>query len=391
MRTPDLLRLSALGLLRRPVRTLLTALGLAVALGSMLIFLSLGEGLRGVFRAELGTVGPDLQVARTRAGQTILPPMDLDPAVVGELRRLSPGLGIEAVTPVAASLRQSLDPAQSAVFYGLPAGGGIGALFPGVQVARGRLLEPGDAGKDVAVLGARGAQNLGLGLGDTLELSRRGRARVIGVLAPQSALTDTFTFLPLEAVQRAFGAGDRLSLVAVKLRNPADADRVAAALAGEPQIGGLGLETSTRADVVGGVGRLLSSADILSVCLSVIALIVGGLAVVNTVLMGVHERTREFGTLRAIGARPAFVRSLVLTETLLLSALGGVLGLGLARLGVRGVNLYTQNLAGINGAALTPRLVVVGLLVALALGLLAGLWPARSAGRVTVADALGRI
>ncbi|MFC6667304.1 FtsX-like permease family protein [Deinococcus radiopugnans] len=54
---------------------------------------------------------------------------------------------------------------------------------------------------------------------------------------------------------------------------------------------------------------------------------------VNTVLMGVYERTREFGTLRAIGARPAFVRQLVLSETLLLSVLGGVVGLGLAGLG----------------------------------------------------------
>ncbi|CAM3741039.1 ABC transporter permease [Deinococcus frigens] len=391
MRSADLLRLAILGLLRRPVRTVLTALGLAVALGSMLLFLSLGEGLRGVFNTELGTVGPDLQVASTRAGETLLPRMDMNPAVVAELRRLSPTLGITAVTPVAATIRQSLDPAQSAVFYGLPAGGGIGAMFTGVQVERGRLLGPGDAGKNVAVLGAKAAQNLGLDLGDTLELTRRGRARVIGVLQPQSALTDTFTFLPIEAVQRAFGVEDRLSLVALRLNNPADASRVAAALAKQPQVGGLGLEISTRADVVGNIGKLLSSADILSVCLSAIALIVGGLAVVNTVLMGVYERTREFGTLRAIGARPAFVRGLVLGETLLLSGLGGVVGLGLAGLGVRGINVYTQKLAGFDGAALTPRLIVVGLGVSLALGLLAGLWPARSAGRVTVVDALGRL
>ena len=53
--------------------------------------------------------------------------------------------------------------------------------------------------------------------------------------------------------------------------------------------------------------------------MSLISLIVGGLAVANTVMMGVFERTREFGTLRAIGARPGFVRALVLSESLLLS------------------------------------------------------------------------
>ena len=103
------------------------------------------------------------------------------------------------------------------------------------------------------------------------------------------------------------------------------------------------------------------------------------------------ERTREFGTLRAIGARPGFVRELVLTESLLLSLIGGVGGLLLGLAGIWAVNVYTQNLAGFDAAALTGRLVLLALFISLLLGLLAGLLPARSASRLSINEALGRV
>lgn len=385
MRQEDLWRLAWRSLTRRPVRTLLTALGLTVAVASMTVFLSLGEGLRQTFRSELESVGPDVQVSRSALSLGLLPSPTLPPGTAADILRLAPELGITRVTPVAISLRQSLDPAQSAVFYGLPADQGVQALFAGVRAARGRLLVPTDRDRAVAVLGARSARNLGLGVGDELRLSRRASARVVGILAPENSLTDTFTFLPLGTVQRAFGAGDRLSLVAVKLRRPEEAVRVAGLLARR-----LGLETSTRSDVLRFVERLLGSSDAVGLGLSLVSLLVGGLTVVNTVTMGVVERTREFGTLRALGARPAFLRALVLTESLLLALLGGGAGVLLGLVGVWGVNLYSQNLAGIDAAAVTPRLAGLSAGVSLLLGLLAGLLPARAAGRLTVSGTLRR-
>lgn len=386
MKRREVVRLAWRGLSRRPVRTGLTALGITVAVASMVVFLSLGEGLREVFRDELGSVGPDVQVARGSLAQGLFPAPTLPPGTVQDIARLAPELGITRVTPVVVSLRQSLDPAQSAVFYGLPARQGVQALFPGVRAGRGRLLLPDDEDRAVAVLGARAARNLGLGVGDTLALNRRASARVVGVLAPQNSLTDTFTFLPLGAVGRAFGTGDRLSLVAVRLERPGDARRVASSLSRQ-----LGLTATTRSDFLSFVGRMLRSSDALSLGLSVVSLVVGGLAVVNTVLMGVYERTREFGTLRAIGARPAFVRTLVLTESLLLALAGGVGGLLLGLAGIWAVNLYTQDLAGIDAAALTPRLTGLALGISLLLGLISGLLPARSAGRLSITEALGRV
>lgn len=381
----DRLRLAWLGLSRRPVRTGLTTLGIAVAISSMVIFLSLGEGLRQTFINELNSVGPNIQVSRAEPAQGLLPPPVLSPETTGEIKNLASALGIVQITPVAVSLKQALDPADSAVYYGLPADQGVQALFPGVRIAQGRLLQAGDAQLRVAVLGARAARNLKVQVGGTVVLNRRASVRVVGILAPENSLTDTFTFMPLPAVQAAFSLGDRISMVAVRLDRPERAHQVASALTGR-----LHLVASTRSELFRFVDRLLNSVDVISLGLSVIALVVGGLAVVNTVMMGVQERTREFGTLRAIGARPATIHGLVLTESLLLSLIGGTLGLFLGWLGTLGINVYTEQLAGIAGAVLTPRLILLTLAVSLTLGGLAGTFPARSAGRTTIVAALGR-
>ncbi|MFC4637039.1 ABC transporter permease [Deinococcus hohokamensis] len=386
MKTTDLWRLAWRGLTRRRVRTLLTALGITVAVASMVVFLSLGEGIRKVFTAELGSIGPDIQVSLNGLSQGFAPVPNLPQTVAGEIRQLAPELGIVTVTPVVMTVRGGFDPSQSAVLYGLPTDPGIQAVFPRVAAGQGRLLTPADEGQDVAVIGAKAAQNLHLKLGSRLNLNRRSGVRVVGVLRPESGLVDSFMFLPLATLQRAEGAENRLSLVAVKLREPARAREVAGALSRR-----LELEAQTQGDFLSFMERALRISDAVRFGISMIALIVGGLAVANTVMMGVFERTREFGTLRAIGARPAFVRALVLTESLLLSLAGGLGGLLLGLGGIAVVNTYTQQLAGIDAAALTPRLTLLALGISLLLGLLSGLLPSRSASRLNITDALGRL
>ncbi|WP_221088349.1 ABC transporter permease [Deinococcus aquaedulcis] len=387
MKAADLWRLAWRGLTRRRVRTLLTALGITVAVASMVIFLSLGEGIRKVFVSELGGIGPDIQVSLTPLSQGMSLHPNLPQSTVADLQRLAPELGIQSVTPVIMAVRGSLDPTQSAVLYGLPAGGqGIAAVFPSAAVARGRTLQASDNAGGAAVVGAKAAQNLRLDLGSRLNLNRRSSVKVVGVLAPESGLVDNFIFLPLDTLQQAEGAQDRVSLVAVKLQNPREARAVATQIAQK-----LDLEAATQSDFLSFIERALRISDAVRFGISLIALIVGGLAVANTVMMGVFERTREFATLRAIGARPAFVRALVLTESLLLSLAGGVFGVLLGLVGIVVVNLYTQQLAGIDAAALTPRLTLLALGISFLLGLLSGLLPARSASRLNITEALGRV
>ncbi|CAM4425060.1 ABC transporter permease [Deinococcus marmoris] len=386
MKWTDLWGLAWRGLTRRRVRTGLTALGITVAVASMVIFLSLGEGIRKVFVEQLGGIGPDIQVSLSGFTQGFAPQPNLPDKAVTDIQALAPELGIKTVTPVVMTIRGSLDVSQSVVLYGLPAVQGIGAVFPNSSTAQGRAFTAADEGKGVAIAGAKAAQNLNLKVGSTLNLNRRNQAEVVGVLAPESGLVDNFIFLPLNTLQKSEGAEGRVSLVAVKLDNPRQAREVATALSDK-----LDLEASTQSDFLSFVERALKISDAVRFGISLISLIVGGLAVANTVMMGVFERTREFGTLRAIGARPGFVRALVLSESLLLSLVGGVGGVIVGLVGIWGVNLYTQQLAGIDAAALTPRLVLLALGISLFLGLVSGLLPARTASKLNITEALGRV
>ncbi len=380
----DLLILAWRGLSRRPVRTLLTTLGLSVAVAGMVVFLSLGEGIKQVFTGQFRSVGPDVQLTLDGAQSGLLPPPNLPESIVAKVRVAAAPYGATQVTPVVTFLKQSLDPTQSAVYYGLPAAQGIGALFEGLQTTRGRMLDVSDEGKEVAVLGQSAARNAGADVGGTVDVLGTP-VRVIGVLEGGHGLNDSFTFLPLTTLQRLSGAPGQVSLVAVTLRDAGRAALVAKALARE-----LKLEGQTRGDVLAVINRALRVTDAARIGISVVSLIVGGLAVANTVAMGVFERVREFGTLRAIGARPAFVRTLVLTESLLLAVVAGVIGLLIGLAGNAGVNAYTRTLANIDAAALTPTLAAVALGVSLILGLVAALIPARTAARLPVVEALSR-
>jgi putative ABC transport system permease protein len=106
--------------------------------------------------------------------------------------------------------------------------------------------------------------------------------------------------------------------------------------------------------------------------------------------MSVFERTREFGVVRAVGARPRFLFGLVLVEALLLAFAGAVLGVGLGFLGAWVVNAYAVDLTGIEVAAVTARLVAFAVLVAAVMGVVAGLLPAARAAQIQIAVAVAR-
>jgi len=111
--------------------------------------------------------------------------------------------------------------------------------------------------------------------------------------------------------------------------------------------------------------------------------VVGGIVIMNIMLVAVVERTREIGVRMAMGARKRDVRRQFLTEAALLSVAGGLVGVvlgALAALGVRGLLDFP--------AQVTPGIVMLGIILALGVGLVAGYWPARNASNLAVVDAL---
>ncbi|HEX2863961.1 MAG TPA: FtsX-like permease family protein, partial [Deinococcales bacterium] len=255
-----------------------------------------------------------------------------------------------------------------------------------LTLATGRDLGAADVNGAVALAGSKAAQRGNLTLGRDVRFNRANIFKVVGVLKEGGGFTDSIIFVPFNRLATALGIQGKASVIAVKLDDASRARAVQKLIETRfPE-----LRAQTQGDVLAILDKAVSLGDAVRFGISLIALIVGGLAVANTVMMGVYERTREFGVLRAIGAQPVFVFQLVILESFLLAVLGGVIGVGMGYLGTIAVNFAVRNLTSVAVAALTPRLVGLALLIAGALGLLSGLLPARTVGRLQITEALGR-
>lgn len=380
-------QLALASLRRRPLRTGLTALGIAIAIASTVVFMSIGEGLRKAFADQLAGLGPDIQVTYGEAGDDIFPTVpDLPVEFVERLRADAARFGIRWVQPELLYLRGGLSPSQSFVFDGVPTSLPLEEVFAGAHVVEGRGLTPADEEAYVAVIGRSVAARAGLEVGDRLRLNPEASFEVVGVVASQAGLLENLVVVPFTALRRAMDAGDRVSTIMVKLEDPTRAEEVAAAIeAAYPDLG-----AQTQAGAMSIVQDSLRISDFVRLGISAIALVVGAIAVANTMMMSVFERTREFGVVRAVGARPSFLFSLVVLESVVLSLAGAVVGVGLGGLATMVVNVIANDYIGLSVAAVTPRLVAFAVAVAAATGLLAGLLPAGRAARVPIAVAVAR-
>ena len=218
--------------------------------------------------------------------------------------------------------------------------------------------------------------------------------RVIGVLARQGRTLgenrDAQVFVPIQAHRRQFGSRRSLDFL-VKARGgvegvEASVDEARALLralrhtsfkAPDP----FGVVTAESLQTLW--SQLSAAAVILPLLIASVSLGVGGIVIMNIMLVAVAERTQEIGMRMAVGARKRDIRRQFLLEAALLSAAGGLVGValgGLAALTVRGALDFP--------ARVTPAIVLTGLALSTVVGLLAGYWPARSASNLLVVEAL---
>lgn len=392
-------QLAFASLTRRPLRTALTALGIAIAVGSTVVFLSLGEGLRRAFDDSLAGLGPDIQVSFGVFDATSLSSVPQLPIrYVDEIDAARDRYGIETVTPVLLYVRGSLAATSAFVFYGLPVETDLRSLYRDFAIVAGRDLgervpdeAPGGRGVPTvgeAVVGEQTALRSNIAIGDVLRLNPNAAFEVVGVAVADGGILDNAIIVPIEPLQAALGTDDRVSFLTLDLRDGSAATAAATAERLRADFPELGFQTRT--DIASVFEEAVRITDVVRLGISAIALVVGAIAVANTMLMSVFERTREFGVVRAVGARPRFLVGLVLLEALLLSLVGAIAGVALGFAGAAAVNLFAVDLVGVDVAAVTPRLVAFAVAVAGVMGLLSGLLPAARAARVPIAVAVAR-
>lgn len=261
------------------------------------------------------------------------------------------------------------------------------AVRDGVKIVAGRSFEPGRH-EVIAGVGAA-ASFAGLDVGETLTLGDDPWT-VVGHFSATGSAAESEVWADVRVVQPAFRRGDTFSSVRARLTSADAFAGFAQALADEPRVNVKARRESE---------FYAEQSKVLTALVRGLGFLVAGLmgtgavfAAVNTLHAAVAARGREIATLRAVGFRPGPVVVSVLTEALVLGLAGGLAGGAAAWLGFHGYRASTLNWSSFSQVsfafAVTPELIVRGIVFALVIGFAAGLLPALRAARTPVARAL---
>lgn len=258
------------------------------------------------------------------------------------------------------------------------------ALRPELEIVRGRKFRPG---VQELMVGAGAAQQFaGLEVGSRIRF-RGGTWTVVGHFRSGDAY-DSELWTDRETLQGAFGRSG-VSSVLMQLASRDDVEAVEKRLTANPQ---LDVDVRTQRDFFSGQSEgLTTTIGVLAIVVAVIMAFGATFGALNTMYSAVSARTREIGTLRAIGFGALPVVASVMAESLLLSLLGGLLGAGIAYLAFNGYAVSTLGGGFTQVAfefAVTPQLVLIGVLLSLKIGFVGGLAPAVRAARMPVTSAL---
>jgi len=353
---------------RRRLRTLLTMGGIGVGVAAVVALNAMGEGYIKQLNRMSSAGGSDLMLRQADVADTSLSTIDerIGRAIAGMPQ-------VEAVTGMVLGIVSS-EELPFFVVWGLdPAGRGI-RQFPLVE---GRYIQR----PNEIILGHTAARMFKKEVGDTLQIYNN-RYRIVGIYESGVALEDGAGVIDLREAQRLFGKPRQVSYYQIKVRDRADVEFVRRTI--EQRFPEVLVSLSTEfAENTHDIQTLQEFVG----AIAFIALLVGGIVVTNTMIMNVYERTREIGTLRALGWRRRMILGMMLRESLLLSLLSGVvgvlMGVGLSELAGRApmAEAFVQ-------AVYSPRLFAQAMGLALLLGALGGLYPAWRAARLSPAEAL---
>ncbi len=394
----EAVRLAFLAIIRNKLRSFLTVLGVVIGVAAVIAMVTIGQGSSAQVAANVASLGNN--VLSIRPGRQMGPgTRDTSPRFTlrdaEALARLS----------VVGSVSPQVQTAQTVVSGNLNVQSSVNGVSSaqvevgGWTIAKGRVFSPVEekAGSAVCVIGETVRKAL-FGSGDPIDQTIRIKGvacSVIGLLSPKGAGTfgqdqDSIVWMPVRAVQRRLAGGTTVDSIGVTLAPNVTSDRgirEIETLLRERRRIALGEEDNFSVTDMKQIASMLNSINaVLAGMLSSVAavsLLVGGIGIMNIMLVSVTERTREIGIRLAVGATSGQVLTQFLVEAVVLSILGGVIGI-LVGLGLAYGGSVLMSIP------FAPSLGVVALAFCFSavVGVVFGFFPARRAARLDPIEAL---
>ncbi len=399
----DALAQALTSLVANRLRAALTISGIGIGVATVIGIYSFVAGFDASFARQLSSLGPNtLFVSKwnwSGGGNTWWKYRGRPAVTRADVKALQAGLaGAEAIAPFVGS-NASVTLGEREI-RNVDLRGTTDAYLEtgGWQLKRGRFLTPldEDLGSDACVIGADLEDALfkqGEAVGTQLKVGPTMRCTVIGTLVRKGNAfgrsQDTLLLLPLSSFERSFGAKRQMTIAVVA--PPGEIVRmeqeIISVLRRSRRIPTDKEEenfTVNRQDkLLQGFNQTTLALKVVAAIIGVVTLLVGGIGIMNILLVSVKERTREIGVRRALGARRATILMQFLLEAVAVSMVGGVFG---TILGIFAA--WFLSMVSPIEAAVSAEVLVLGAVFSVVTGLLFGLWPAWSAAALHPIEAL---
>src|SRR3990170_4094441 len=374
-------------LLRNKIRTLLTVLSIAVSVTVLFSLLSFTKGYEKGMTGELGKMGYQIMIvprgcpyeaaSLALSGGKI--PNYFSYSVLDEVRKI-PEVEIAAPFFMSAIIRPDED--RTDIYFGMDE-----SMFQMKKYwnIKGSYFKDENSlimGGDAAYIEQTDEP------GQKFYVREKDREfEVTGILERTGTKDDGFFFIPLKAAQEMFGQKDRVTGIAIRVKDPTLIPTVVEQLEKLPDS-----QVITMSQLMGTMMNLVAQAKTLILSIIVIAIIISALGALNTVLMSVFERTKEIGVMRAMGAGREHVFQLVWVETLVMALISGILGIGIALIGMGLVEKIIKKLlplapqGSVVSFDLNILLICLGFIIFV--GLVAGIYPAYRASKLKPIEAI---
>jgi macrolide transport system ATP-binding/permease protein len=395
------LLVSLFSIFSNKLRSFLTMLGIVVGVGAVITMVAIGQGASVQITQRISQMGANLLMVR--------PGADFRGPARGAMGGVTSLVADDAVAiadecPSVAKVSAAFS-RNAQVVYGNKntntSVNGVTVDYPEInnfKLAKGYFISDNDNRlmSRVAVLGQTVVENL---FGDEEPIGqyikiKRGSYQVVGVMAEKGTSgfrdEDDIIFVPLKTAQKRLFGVDYVSSINIEAKSKDVMDEAEAeitALLKERHRIRTGEENDfhigSQAEILSTVQETSKTFTMLLAGIAIVSLVVGGIGIMNIMLVSVTERTREIGIRKAIGAQPRDILGQFLVEALIVSLSGGVVGVGLGFAATRLASKF-----GGWPTVVTPQSVALSFSFAFAVGLFFGFYPARKAAGLNPIDAL---
>lgn len=360
---------------RNRTRAALAILGISIGIATIVALGMITDGLTASTQTTLSNGTAEITVTATGSNAFSATGGTLTENYVTNILNIS---GVNAT----AGILRGITPAAGTV-NGLEVNGINSSQInlEGIAITNGTNFADGT---NQVIIGKTIAPVINKTVGSTINLFGK-EFTVVGIYQSGNIVTDSVAFVSLTTLQNMTNAQGKITIIAVKVNTGANATNVANNITNAyPNQ----LTTTTATQEASLMDKSMSGINTASAAISVLAIVIGGIGIINVMIMSVFERTREIGVLKAVGWKSSDILIMILGESIILTLVAGVVGILLGYIGSEGLLAFFSTTGSVIKPVFTTNIVIRALAIALVVGILGGIYPAYRASRLPPTEAL---